>query len=471
MDITDSVNVVVDSTTSFNLVNESEGIALFYDAGSEETYSWNGDIINNHGLADDLNLSWSSRDEDYYLLSECLIQNGFFLLGFHSLTTGTSTISELYEDDEYHFYPIGVHNGHAYYTQANEIIRVNCDGNLQSIYTSTNSTLASQYERSFFYRSENKALLGTEDGVLSINSDNSVELIDTVDFQFTQGFSLQDGSHALHINSNSNETIIFNDGEFIVTDIGDVNEWNLKYLGEQTYWNYSVGLDTFYSATEDQFFDFIGLPQDFKILKIFQKGSESYVAAYNRDDDIKFRIYDWNRAGNQLTSVAEVALDSDEYYSEFHSIDENCVLMTTQRILVIDNLWSSYELNNIKPANSDSQLTTLNSNAYFFAIDPKYGKQLYELDFSQDFSEQDASANETQYLTVYPNPSSSSISIAATDGQKFMHNRYTVFNTLGQVLSTGLVGSEIDVSMLPVGQYFIVISKGEARYFGKFIKG
>ena len=78
----------------------------------------------------------------------------------------------------------------------------------------------------------------------------------------------------------------------------------------------------------------------------------------------------------------------------------------------------------------------------------------------------------TLSFTVYPNPANDKVFIGSTEASLFNNSTYQIINTLGSVISQGLVleNNAIDVSSLSNGVYFIKISNSDNSTIKKFIK-
>jgi hypothetical protein len=76
-------------------------------------------------------------------------------------------------------------------------------------------------------------------------------------------------------------------------------------------------------------------------------------------------------------------------------------------------------------------------------------------------------------IIIYPNPAADQITIEIPKSEKNMNGTITIFGMSGQVLMQQQVQAsitEINVSSLPKGIYFVRLVYNEKIEFGKFIK-
>jgi hypothetical protein len=74
-------------------------------------------------------------------------------------------------------------------------------------------------------------------------------------------------------------------------------------------------------------------------------------------------------------------------------------------------------------------------------------------------------------ITLYPNPTTSKLTIKLPDNQNFEIQKISIVNMLGQIVySESKQSTAIDVRFLPTGVYQLVLNTDKGVWNGKFVK-
>lgn len=157
--------------------------------------------------------------------------------------------------------------------------------------------------------------------------------------------------------------------------------------------------------------------------------------------------------------------------------DDNIVQLTANTYAVFAALpegiyYSVDSGNNWFPLNAgladSSSVTALGlSNTYLFA--GASGSVVWKFPLS-DIATGIKNVSDNQQVSIYPNPASGYISIAANKTGE--NAGYTIYDVTGNKISTGILTgapSQIDVSPLPAGMYFIAVNSGQEAVTKKFV--
>lgn len=132
--------------------------------------------------------------------------------------------------------------------------------------------------------------------------------------------------------------------------------------------------------------------------------------------------------------------------------------------------------NDENPAATDriSKLISYKENLYFVGTNEESGTELFtvttELPVFLSTSESELDQNKQLKIILYPNPASDFIKISTQKDLKI--NTYTVYNTAGQQVVSGIYtpNKSINVNTLQAGNYIIQIKTDSGIFSQKFIK-